>query len=271
MTAVLTAPYDYAAQPKETLGGCPVCAMPNESRRAIDRYGFEIGLSVCATCGLLYLNPRLTAEGYAAFYRGTYRDLLRAWTKRSRLSSPLSMEAHGLARGHMVGAFLQSAHITATRIVDVGGSIGAFAQALTKVLACPDVTIIDPNPDELSQAALRGFATQCGMVEALPPSTCTYDLILCVEVADHWRDPIAALHWMRNALAPGGHLWIDILNTPEVCKTWPLSVWKIDHPLYWTHHSFSEALQRTGWCITARVSQEGSLRARHLSYLCSGA
>lgn len=257
--------YDYAAQPKVTVA-CPICGTANPSRQAVDRYGYRIGLSTCR-CELIYLNPRLTAEGYADFYRHVYRPLTDA------LAGFAHTPTTGTKRGTAIGAMLRAQGVTGASLLDVGGGTGAVASAVGTVLGCRSVTVLDPSAEELTHASARGCHTICGLAETQPPSDARYDVILCTYTADHWLDPLAALRWMRSVVAPGGSLWIDIVEAREWIRSAPLDTWKIDHPLYWTGRSLLTALKRTDWTVQSRAAgllNTGTIERRRMSVRCQG-
>ena len=69
--------FDYDSQPKEELQSCNICG----SSRSIviskkDRYGLNVSACLCLGCGLVYISPRMTAEGYKLFYQKFYRPLV---------------------------------------------------------------------------------------------------------------------------------------------------------------------------------------------------
>src|SRR5690348_1108536 len=75
--------YDYSARTLETVAECNLCG----SRKLVeaashDRYGHAATLRTCLRCGLAFLSPRLTADGYAEFYRSVYRPLVSAYHGR---------------------------------------------------------------------------------------------------------------------------------------------------------------------------------------------
>ena len=240
---------EYAAQ---IVTACPVCGTNNPSTPRRDRYGFAIGTSTCA-CGLGYLNPRLSAEQYTAFYQGPYRTLTTAFCGR-RHDDPGAQRA-AVRRAHTHAAAIAArCDRHPTRLLDVGGGIGLMARTMGLVLDMPSVTVLDASAEDISRTVgCRGIV---GAVETLPPSTETYDLIVCLQTADHWLDPLAALRWMRQACAPGGHLWIDIVDIAAFQRTFPRACpWKVDHPLAWTQAAFQRALTDTGWRVRDVVPQ----------------
>src|SRR5690606_25088874 len=75
--------YDYAAQPKDTLAHCNLCGGQRFVVLAhYDRYRYPAEAHACARCGLVFLNPRMTAGAYARFYDGIYRPLVSAFHGR---------------------------------------------------------------------------------------------------------------------------------------------------------------------------------------------
>ncbi len=267
MLATCAAPvaYDYAAQPLVPVPTCPVCGHPNRARPAYDRYGYRVTLSQCP-CGLIYFNPRLTAEGYSQFYREVYRALLADYR------GPVADPHDARTRGRLIGQALKTYGAPGGTVLDVGGGTGQVGIAVAEVLGAT-VTVLDPNATELAEAAARGCQTVQGCVETLPASAMQYDVIVCTKTADHWWAPMDALRWMRAALAPGGWLWIDIVDAREWMKQWPLATWKIDHPVYWNRRSIERALALTGWRIHQQVwlsDARGRDRCRPV-YLCRGA
>ena len=44
-----------------------------------DRYGYPASAHACQSCGLVFLNPRMTASAYGQFYDGIYRPLVSAF------------------------------------------------------------------------------------------------------------------------------------------------------------------------------------------------
>ena len=57
--------YDYGAQPKEPVTACNLCGSTEFvviTHR--DRYWYAAPAHACRRCGLVFLNPRMTAEAY---------------------------------------------------------------------------------------------------------------------------------------------------------------------------------------------------------------
>lgn len=249
----VTCLFDYDGATKEAVSSCPVCRRENPSVPATDRYGYEIGVSHCV-CGLGYLNPRMSAEGYTEFYNGPYRQLVRAVgsDRRSPEALNYSQFQMGWALRHHLGVS------DVPTILDAGGSTGALGRAVGGPAA--RVTVIDPCAHELTFADDRCVAV-CATLEACPNIE-PQDAILCVQTLDHLREPIAVLTWLRSCLRPGGWAYLDIVDAPRWAQKAKTATyqWKIDHPLYWTPATFMDAVKSTGWTIerTVRMGRHGT-------------
>jgi hypothetical protein len=75
--------FDSASLPHEYCSSCDLCGW--QVFRTIshtDRYGFAGTYQMCEGCGLVFQNPRPTAEGYEEFYAKWYRPLIAALLNR---------------------------------------------------------------------------------------------------------------------------------------------------------------------------------------------
>src|SRR3990167_2817145 len=261
--------FDYAAQPLTRIV-CPVCGADNPSRPRTDRYGYAIGLSRCP-CGLAYLNPRMSAAQYVTFYQTAYRPLASRFCQIDT-TGPIADRA-SRRRGRLIGHTLANGDIRATALLDVGGGSGVATREIAAALQCPSVTVVDPNADDIRVVEREGGIGLLGTPETLPPLPAQYDLILSLQTADHWLDPLTVLRWMRAACRTGGHLWIDIVDVVEREKRTPRAChWKIDHPLYWSSASVLRALAQTGWRARQRYHEThfGRPKWHRPAFFCEG-
>ena len=260
----------HAAQPV----ACLVCGAENPSTPTRDRYGFCVGTSRCA-CGFAYLNPQLSAEGYAAFYAHGYRATVGRFYQRHGLrgaDTPAEVEAQARDRGTLIGSL--AARLWAVRplarLCDVGGSTGGVAEGIRGLWPVTTITVLDPNAEELAQARARGHETVCALAEAAPDLP-LQDVFVCVQTLDHARDPLAVLRWMRDRLAPGGWLYVDVVNAGQWAANtgcWPQLEWKLDHPCYWSPETLAVAVTTTGWRVRAHTNR--GLGGHHYGVWCEG-
>ena len=114
--------YDYVSQPKRHLDKCNLC----EGTQFViitheDRYGFPASAHACMNCGLVFLNPVMTAEAYNEFYQRYYRPLVSAY--HGRLIDSQTIQAEQKTYAQDLIDFLQpfvSAN-EAAQILAIGG------------------------------------------------------------------------------------------------------------------------------------------------------
>jgi 2-polyprenyl-3-methyl-5-hydroxy-6-metoxy-1,4-benzoquinol methylase len=247
--------FDYLAQPKERVRGCPACKSVNRTWIAygFDRYGYSVSLATCGECSLQYLGDQMTRKGYNTFYAGAYRRLV--WQKDNpgvpfdqKASDVRVKDSQQLYAMHLKNFFdLAKLPKVTGAVLDAGGSTGLVAKAL----GYTNVVVLDPAKQELPATGVTGY-----LEDEIPYGP--YDLILCCETLDHLTDPKAALANMRKVLGRNGRLFVDIISP----KTWKLyhSAIKIDHPLYWTEKALTNALEAAGFTIELMVDRNYTQR-----------
>src|SRR6188768_3066564 len=128
-TRIATLGYDYQSQPRESVEHCNLCG---SSRFVVlthrDRYGYGTQAHACEQCGLVFLNPRMTANAYGRFYDGVYRPLVSAFHGRLIDAQTIQAEQREYAaeRAEFLRPFL--AHGTRRTLLDIGGSTGVVAE-----------------------------------------------------------------------------------------------------------------------------------------------
>lgn len=244
--------FDLSSQPLETVP-CALCGGTKTTIIAShDRYGLPAQTVECV-CGLRYLNPRMTADGYSAFYRHGYRPLLSEHFQRSYGVEDILSDQRKYAR-NLTG--LVAAHMPiGTTLLDVGGSTGIVGQQFRRRWGYT-VTVLDPAPDELAKA--EGCTTLAGSAEDLDLPT--VDLALLCRTIEHLRQPILVLKKLR---ACASTLVLDARD----CDRWPLGQqYQVDHPYAFTRRVLERALAATGWNVTQQWTYANGWR--YVGYLC---
>jgi 2-polyprenyl-3-methyl-5-hydroxy-6-metoxy-1,4-benzoquinol methylase len=118
-------------------------------------------------------------------------------------------------RRHRAHAKLLAAVGNGKRVLDVGCSSGYLAQPLSERAN----TIVGIELDREAAREAEQFCERVlvGDVETmeLPLEPASFDVVLCGDVVEHLRDPVAALARLRPLLKPGGRL---VLSTPNVAN-----------------------------------------------------
>jgi 2-polyprenyl-3-methyl-5-hydroxy-6-metoxy-1,4-benzoquinol methylase len=262
--------FDYAGQPKDAVRACNLCgadAFVVLNRH--DRYGYAAQAHACSRCGLVFLNPRMTAQAYGRFYDGVYRPLVSAYHGRLIDAQTVQDEQREYAadREQFARPFIESAR--GTTLLDIGGSTGVVASHFAKAFGL-GATLIDPAPLEIAQARRFGIETITGLVEEHDFGGRQFDLVLICQTVDHLLDIAGTLTKVRELLTPRGLLFIDIVDfRAAYLRNWSVDeAIKIDHPFYLTEHTMAAYLRRAGFDVLRTDYAADHL---HVSYLCRGA
>ena len=260
--------YDYAAQPKWRRTGCNLCGGARfVTLTHVDRYGYPAKAQGCLACGLVTLNPVMTAEAYTRFYVDVYRPLVSAYHGRLIDAETIQDEqrdyaaalAEVLAR-HMDGH-------PRTRLLDVGGSTGVVAHHLKERFGLA-ATVIDPAPMEIEVAQRLGLETVTGFIEDYAPAEGGFDLVVLCQAVDHLLDVRSAFAKIRSLLAPEGLFFVDIVDFRAAYRRNGSveGAVKVDHPYYLTEETMQAYLRRTGFEVLEVTYAADHL---HIGYVCA--
>jgi 2-polyprenyl-3-methyl-5-hydroxy-6-metoxy-1,4-benzoquinol methylase len=258
--------YDYTAQPKTRVASCNLCggdAFTVLAHR--DRYGHAASACGCRRCGLVFLDPVMTAAAYKRFYIDVYRPLVSAYHGRLIDAKTIQGEQRGYAveRGDLLDRYLEN-H-AGGRLLDIGGSTGVVAHALCARFGLTG-TVIDPAPLEIDEARRLGLTTFSGLVEDWTSSE-SFDAVIMCQTVDHLLDIAGALAAVRGVIAAGGVFFIDIVDfRAAYLRNWSVEeAVKIDHPYYLTQATMESYLRNAGFAI---VRADYAADHLHVGYVC---
>lgn len=263
---IATVAFDYAAQPREALSACNLCGSAQSVIIAHrDRYGFLADAHACSRCGLVFLNPRLTAAAYARFYESTYRPLVSAFHGRLIDARTIQNEQRIYAseRIEFLRPFMSRDSRT---LLDIGGSTGVVAAHMAREFGLT-ATVIDPAPLEVAEARQLGLETVTGFVEQHDFGGRAFDVVIICQTVDHLLDVAGTLARVRALLSHEGLLFIDIVDfRAAYLRNWSIEqAIKIDHPYYLTEVTMTAYLRRSGFDVLRCEYAEDHL---HVGYAC---
>ena len=128
-------------------------------------------------------------------YRARYRAMRPGWQ-----SSGDQLEA--LVRGHLTPD---------SRVLDLGCGRGGVVELFWR-----DVKLaagLDPDQPSLAEYRAPGMPILRGVGERLPFTDEVFDLVVCLWVLEHLKDPLTVLREVRRVLRPGGHF---VFLTPNL-------------------------------------------------------
>jgi 2-polyprenyl-3-methyl-5-hydroxy-6-metoxy-1,4-benzoquinol methylase len=260
--------YDYAAKPARRMLHCNLCGGDRfVTLTHKDRYGFPVTADGCLRCGLVFLNPVMTAPAYAEFYTDVYRPLVSAYHGRLIDAESIQDEQREYAssRADFIEPRLRERNCKT--LLDVGGSTGVVAHAMKErfdLLA----TVIDPAPLEIEVARKLGLETVTAFVEDYDSGGATYDLIVLCQAVDHLLDVSLSLSKIRDLLSEWGLFFVDIVDFRAAYRRNGSieEAIKIDHPYYLTDETVRAYLARAGFDVLAIDYAPDHL---HVGYLCA--
>lgn len=259
--------YRYDEQPARAVDACNLCGASQLTVVThVDRYGFPAPATGCRRCGLVFLNPMMTADAYKRFYVDVYRPLVSAF--HGRLIDARTIQAeqreYAVERGNLLGPYL--AGRTGQAMLDIGGSTGVVSHAWATRFGLRG-TVIDPSPMEIEQAEALGLETITGLVEDWDAAGRRFDVVVMCQTVDHLLDISRTLASVRELLDANGVFFIDLVDfRAAYLRNWSVeAAIKIDHPYSLTEMTLECYLARAGFDI---LRSDFAADHLHVGYVC---
>ncbi len=244
--------FDPSRLSREYFTACDLCGWKVfRTISHIDRYGFPGTYQSCEGCGLVFQNPHPTARAYAEFYQNWYRPLVTAYWGEA--TDAKTIQADQVHYAEWLVNFLKP-HIKDQMEValDLGGSTGVIAKTVQSEFGGRCV-VVDPSPDELAEAALRGLDCEESGAEDWDPKGRQFDLVLLCRSIDHLLSISRVLMKVAAALKPGGYFLVDFTDFKTAAKTMRdyREILKLDHVYYLSEQTLCLYLEATGFEVVA--------------------
>jgi 2-polyprenyl-3-methyl-5-hydroxy-6-metoxy-1,4-benzoquinol methylase len=163
----------------------------------------------CAGCGLIYVNPRPSAEDLARQYdRGYFHCSEPTFGGYEDYEGDRAEIARTFARRWKQLA--PWAGVPSPRLLDVGCATGIFLE-VARAAGCPGEGL-DLSEYALAVTREKGFAARRGTLEEAAFPAESFDVVSMWDLIEHVTDPAALLAECRRVLRPGGLLAI---STPD--------------------------------------------------------
>lgn len=258
--------FDYDAQPKARVERCNLCGGSTfVGLTHSDRYGYPASASCCSVCGLVFLDPVMTADAYGAFYERTYRPLVSAFHGRLIDATTIQEEQRQYAaeRGALLAPWIDGRGYRT--LLDIGGSTGIVAHAFARQFGLRG-TVVDPAPLETAAAQALGLETVEGLIERIDLGSRRFDVVALCQTVDHLLDVSGTLSRIRELLNPKGILFIDIVDfrAGYLRNRSVEAAIKIDHPYYLTEATMTAYLGRAGFEV---MRSDYAADHLHVSYV----
>jgi SAM-dependent methyltransferase len=176
------------------------------------RYGHSeiFNIVKCKECGLIYLNPRPTAESISELYKKDYTpdeeiDNFRAHRRAQKLKKLLRPYWYKLT-----GHYLVSDIEMRGRFLDIGCGVGNTLEIAREM--GDEVYGIELNPKAVKICKDKGLNVYCGTLEDARYPNDYFDIIWMSQVIEHLLSPKNSLKEIRRILKLGGKLYIFCPN-----------------------------------------------------------
>lgn len=207
-----------------------------------------IHFSVCTACGHLQQWPPVPPELMAYHYR-TFATYELVGEPATLQAAPPSRHAARLL------SLTRDIGLKPGRVYEVGCASGEmlnqFRHAGWQAGGC------DPSPSAVAQAKqIFGIHADLGGEEDTMPRQRDLDLILVCHVLEHLYDPAASLRRFCDALAPGGHLLLEVpcATAPDAL---PPGWFTFEHLHYYRPAILARLLRDTGFeLVESRIAMK---------------
>jgi 2-polyprenyl-3-methyl-5-hydroxy-6-metoxy-1,4-benzoquinol methylase len=200
----------------------------------------------CTVCGLIYTDPRLVLEPGAMTYD----------TTREREYFENSYEIRRWAYAHLVRQFPIWLGRQPRTLLDVGCGDGALLEAAHQVGINGIGTESSKILAQLVRERLGDAAVTSADLSDLRGSS--FDVATLINVLEHVRDPRDILESLARLLEPNSILVVHVPNVaglPALLRgpNWH-QIEPLEHLYYFTVHTLTALLERTGFEVIGRFS-----------------
>ena len=203
---------------------------------------------VCRRCGLVYMNPRPTAEAYRQFH---VEDFLR---ERHGLVSAEQVapkvKGSDLKMKSEVAGFMAGNLKPDARVLDVGCGFGTLLHILKSKYHAQVQGIELARVDVEAAKAFYGLELFAGSLKEffLKYPDQKFDCIVLHHTFEHMSEPRVELKTMRGMLAPRGILYIGVPNVMNLKKR-PEIFFQMGHPYSYSPCTLQKILSLEGFEI----------------------
>lgn len=194
-------------------GDASACVLCNATAREVvserDRHGQPLVTALCPGCGLIRNDPVPTQEELDRFYGSSYRESYKGASAPRQRQIWRNFEA---TRRHIIK--FRDIYGRGGRWLDLGSGSGEFLSLATALGAKAEGVEPHAGYSAYCQQTL-GLTVRTGTLESCDYAQGSFDLIRLSHVLEHMRDPVASLATLRDWLAPGGVLYVEVPDIEE--------------------------------------------------------
>lgn len=216
-----------------------------------DRNGRLLRTVLCLGCGLVWTDPRPSAEAINGFYANDYRSSYKGSAEPKR-KHVLRETRRAIVRFRRIEGLLSPG----ARVLDVGAGAGFFPY----VVRCRgfEVLGIEPNRGYCEWGnRVLGVQVMGGSLQDFDLSAAPFDVITLNHVLEHLPDPAAALSRLREWLTPGGLLVVEVPNIESTYHA-PRKRFHIGHLYNFSPDNLTRLARSRGLEVRDMILQPGT-------------
>ena len=184
---------------------CPACNSarariigPRGGRAHREEKGVETQVVRCRDCGVFYTDPTLipVSNPYAKESAAEYFHLHDSRKK--------------VLHGEMLAAFAEKILGNSGKMLELGCGRGELLKGAAS--RGWEVRGVEMTEDFAAVARSSGIDVECSAIEGCKSLDQVYDVVLLAAILEHLYDPLQTLKRVRDALRPGGLVFIDVPN-----------------------------------------------------------
>jgi 2-polyprenyl-3-methyl-5-hydroxy-6-metoxy-1,4-benzoquinol methylase len=225
---------------------CPVCES-TDARHLLsgDRDFIGIRTAQCLSCGMIFSSPFYDSVVVDEFYRGAYRSVFK-WQPDPK--EFIARQTYLIDRARFFLALLEQERALPEAngsLLDVGSGEGTLLRTVRA--ARPDLRVwgVEPTVSYRDNAEAEIDVPIVASVSALDRGL-AFDLVTCIHVLEHVRQPLELLRQIREHLTPGGSCYVDV---PDAAAYSSVDDFHVAHCNHFTAHTLAMAAERAGMVV----------------------
>jgi len=204
---------------------------------------FDVRSVLCLRCGLVFTAPQPDAELLARFYARQHREL---FASALPAEGALRIPGQGSRRDQRAWIEARLGELSGRRVLEVG----CYEGFLLALLAERGARCVGVEPCQAAAELGRrrfGVDIRTGLLEDVALEAGSFDLVILSHVAEHLRDPAAALARCRALLRAGGEIFLEVPNVLAPRARHVVDFFTFDHLFNFSPRTLTRLGERAGF------------------------
>ena len=237
---------------------CNLCnGKDTEIIAARDREKNPMQTVICTGCGLVWTDPRPSAEETKKFYAQEYRQKYKS-TFQPKLKHVYRDMKRAVARYERIKPYLQPGF----RVLDIGAGAGFFPYVVKQNGF--EISGLEPNEGYARYANDEfNLDVKVGFIQDINFEVEAFDIVTLNHVLEHLEDPGAGLARIFDWLKPGGYLNVEVPNI-EATYHAPGNKFHLAHLYTFNPENLKRLGEKAGFAVTDLKIMPGT---EHINYI----